>query len=55
MTNHHLVPEELEKIGWDSDGVSNDKAIMARDLPLGSAVSEMKAELQKIGAEVFGT
>ncbi|MEE4375881.1 RHS repeat-associated core domain-containing protein, partial [Pseudomonas alliivorans] len=32
-----------------------DKAIMARDLPFGSAVSEMKTELQKIGAEVFGT
>lgn len=45
IANAKLVASKLE---------AADKSIMARDLPFEKAVSAMKAELQKIGAEVFG-
>ena len=44
VANAKLVANKLE---------AEHKAIMAKDLPFEKAVSAMKGELQKIGAEVF--
>ncbi|WP_181432179.1 RHS repeat domain-containing protein, partial [Pseudomonas jessenii] len=46
IANARLVASKLE---------AADTAVMARDLPFKDAVSVMKSELQKIGAEIFGS